>query len=348
MRDAHFCSCSLRSQTKMAKLAINGFGRIGRPAFKIAFEKDDLEIVAINDLTDLKTTAHLLKHDSSYGHYGRNVEINEENSELIVDGKKIKYLTEADPEKLPWHDLEVDVVLECTGIFNDRDGAQKHLMAGARKVILSAPPKGDIPVYIIGINENEYNSEKDNIISNGSCTTNCLAPMIKVLDDNFGVEKGFMTTTHSYTNDQRLQDLPHKDLRRARAAALNIIPTTTGAAKTVGKVMKHLAGQLDGISLRVPTPVVSIVDFICTLKKEATVEEINSAYKKAAEGELKGILNATEEELVSMDFKGDPHSGIVDLPLTMANGNMAKVVGWYDNEWGYSNRLVDMAEYISK
>jgi glyceraldehyde 3-phosphate dehydrogenase len=332
----------------MTKIAINGFGRIGRPSFKIAFEKDDLEIVAINDLTDLKTAAHLLKHDSSYGHYGRNVEINEASSELIVDGKNIKYLMEANPEKLPWHDLEVDVVLECTGIFNDRDGAQKHLMAGARKVILSAPPKGDIPVYIIGINENEYNSEKDNIISNGSCTTNCLAPMIKVLDDNFGVEKGFMTTTHSYTNDQRLQDLPHKDLRRARAAALNIIPTTTGAAKTVGKVMKHLAGQLDGISLRVPTPVVSIVDFICMLKKEATVEEINSAYKKAAEGELKGILNATEEELVSMDFKGDPHSGIVDLPLTMANGNMAKVVGWYDNEWGYSNRLVEMAEYISK
>jgi glyceraldehyde 3-phosphate dehydrogenase len=331
----------------MTKIAINGFGRIGRPSFKIAFEKEDLKIVAINDLTDLKTAAHLLKHDSSYGHYGRNVEIDEANSELIVDGKKIKYLMEANPEKLPWHDLGVDVVLECTGIFNDRDGAQKHLMAGARKVILSAPPKGDIPVYILGINESEYDSEKDNIISNGSCTTNCLAPMIKVLDDNFGVEKGFMTTTHSYTNDQRLQDLPHKDLRRARAAALNIIPTTTGAAKTVGKVMKHLAGQLDGISLRVPTPVVSIVDFICTLKKEATVEEINSAYKKAAGGELKEILNATEEELVSMDFKGDPHSGIVDLPLTMANGNFVKVVGWYDNEWGYSNRLVEMAEYIS-
>jgi len=330
----------------VTKIAINGFGRIGRPSFKIAFEKEGLEIVAINDLTDLKTAAHLLKHDSSYGHYGRNVEIDEVKSELIVDGKKIKYLMETDPEKLPWHDLGVDVVLECTGIFNDRDGAQKHLMAGARKVILSAPPKGDIPVYIIGINENEYNSEKDNIVSNGSCTTNCLAPMIKVLDDNFGVEKGFMTTTHSYTNDQRLQDLPHKDLRRARAAALNIIPTTTGAAKTVGKVMKHLAGQLDGISLRVPTPVVSIVDFICTLKKEVTAEEINAAYKKAAAGELKGILNATKEELVSMDFKGDPHSGIVDLPLTMANGNMAKVVGWYDNEWGYSNRLVELAELV--
>jgi glyceraldehyde 3-phosphate dehydrogenase len=332
----------------MARIAINGFGRIGRPSLKIALEKKDLEVVAINDLTDIKTAAHLLKYDSSYGQYGKNVEIDETNSDLIVNGKKIKYLMESDPEKLPWHDLSVDAVLECTGIFNDREKAQKHVLAGARKVILSAPPKGDIPVFILGINENEYDAEKDNIISNGSCTTNCLAPMIKVLDDNFGVEKGFMTTTHSYTNDQRLQDLPHKDLRRARAAALNIIPTTTGAAKTVGKVMKHLAGQLDGISLRVPTPVVSVVDFICILKKEASVDEINLAYKKAAIGELKGILNVTEEELVSMDFKGDPHSGIVDLPLTMVNGNMAKIVGWYDNEWGYSNRLVEITEYISK
>jgi glyceraldehyde 3-phosphate dehydrogenase len=332
----------------MARIAINGFGRIGRPSLKIALEKKDLEVVAINDLTDIKTAAHLLKYDSSYGQYGKNVEIDETSSDLIVNGKKIKYLMESDPEKLPWHDLSVDAVLECTGIFNDREKAQKHVLAGARKVILSAPPKGDIPVFILGINENEYDAEKDNIISNGSCTTNCLAPMIKVLDDNFGVEKGFMTTTHSYTNDQRLQDLPHKDLRRARAAALNIIPTTTGAAKTVGKVMKHLAGQLDGISLRVPTPVVSVVDFICILKKEASVDEINLAYKKAAIGELKGILNVTEEELVSMDFKGDPHSGIVDLPLTMVNGNMAKIVGWYDNEWGYSNRLVEITEYISK
>jgi glyceraldehyde 3-phosphate dehydrogenase len=332
----------------MAKMAINGFGRIGRPSLKIALEKEGLEVVAINDLTDIKTSAHLLKYDSSYGRYGHSVEIDEGSSEIIIGDKRIKYFSEPNPEKLPWADLGVDIVLECTGVFSDRESAQKHILAGARKVVLSAPPKGDIPVYILGINEKEYDSAKDNIISNGSCTTNCLAPMIKVLDDNFGVEKGFMTTTHSYTNDQRLQDLPHKDLRRARAAALNIIPTTTGAAKTVGKVMKHLAGQLDGISLRVPTPVVSIVDFICTLKKEVSVEQINEAFKKAAEGELKGILNATEEELVSMDYKGDPHSGIVDLPLTMANGNLAKVVGWYDNEWGYSNRLVEMAEYISK
>jgi len=332
----------------MTKIAINGFGRIGRPSFKIAFEKEGLEVVAINDLTDIQTAAHLLRHDSSYGAYGRAVEVDEAKSELIVADKHIKYFMEPDPEKLPWHELGVDIVLECTGIFEDREKAQKHLMAGAKKVVLSAPPKGDIPVYLMGVNEHEYDSRKDNIISNGSCTTNCLAPMIKVLDENFGVEKGFMTTTHSYTNDQRLQDLPHKDLRRARAAAQNIIPTTTGAAATVGKVFKHLAGQLDGISLRVPTPVVSITDFVCILKKEANVEEINSAFRKAAAGELAGILNVTDEQLVSMDFKGDPHSAIVDLPLTMANGNLVKVVGWYDNEWGYSNRLVEMAEYIAK
>ena len=329
----------------MIKIAINGFGRIGRPSFKIAFGKEDIEVVAINDLTDLKTAAHLLKYDSSYGIYDKDVSTDEKNSELIVDGTRIKFLSEPDPTKLPWKDLEVDAVLECTGIFNKKEEAEKHIKAGAKKVILSAPPKGDdVPVYLLGVNENEYQGEE--IISNGSCTTNCLAPMIKVLDDNFGVEKGFMTTTHSYTNDQRLQDLPHKDLRRARAAALNIIPTTTGAAKTVGKVIKHLAGNLDGISLRVPTPVVSVVDFICNLKKEATVEEINKAFKEASQNGLKNILAITEEELVSMDFKMNPASAIIDLPLTMANGNLIKVVGWYDNEWGYSNRLVEMAEYV--
>jgi glyceraldehyde 3-phosphate dehydrogenase len=330
----------------MTKIAINGFGRIGRPSFKIAFEKDDIEVVAINDLTDLKTAAHLLKYDSSYGTYGKDVSIDEENKELLVDGTRIKYLSEPDPLKLPWRELGVDVVLECTGVFEDKVSAGKHLEAGAKKVVLSAPAKDDTPIYLLGVNENEYQSEE--IISNGSCTTNCLAPMIKVLDDNFGVEKGFMTTTHSYTNDQRLQDLPHKDLRRARAAALNIIPTTTGAAKAVGKVLKHLQGQLDGISLRVPTPVVSIVDFICNLKKEATVEEINSAMKDASENGMKNILTVTEEPLVSMDYKGNNYSAIVDLPLTMTNGNLVKVVGWYDNEWGYSNRLVEMAEFVSK
>lgn len=330
----------------MIKLAINGFGRIGRPAFKIAFEKEDIEIVAVNDLADIKTVAHLLKYDSSYGKYGREVSVDEEKSEIIVDGTRIKYFSQQDPEKLSWREFGVDIVLECTGVFEDKEGAGKHLRAGAKKVILSAPPKDDIPVYLIGVNEREYDPEKDDIISNGSCTTNCLAPMIKVLDESFGVEKGFMTTTHSYTNDQRLQDLPHRDLRRARAAALNIIPTTTGAAKTVGKAIRHLEGRLDGISLRVPTPTVSIVDFICTLTKEATREEINNVFKDAAQNGLKDILSVTKEPLVSMDFKGDPHSAVVDLSLTMANGNLAKVVGWYDNEWGYSNRLVELAELV--
>ena len=329
----------------MIKIAINGFGRIGRPSLKIAFEKEDIEIVAINDLTDIKTAAHLLKYDSSYGRYRREVLVDEINGELIVEGTRIKYLSEPDPEKLPWKTLEVDVVLECTGAFDTLKTAGKHIQAGAKKVILSAPAKDDTPVYLLGVNENEYHGE--DVISNGSCTTNCLAPMIKVLDDNFGVERGFMTTTHSYTNDQRLQDLPHRDLRRARAATQNIIPTTTGAAKTVGKAIRHLDGKLDGISLRVPTPVVSIVDFICTLKKEVTAEVINQAFEEAAKNGLRHILNAEKEQLVSMDYKGDSHSAIVDLPLTMVNGNMAKVVGWYDNEWGYSNRLVEMAEYIS-
>ncbi len=325
----------------MAKLAINGFGRIGRPSFKIAFEKEGIEVVAINDLTDIKTAVHLLKYDSSYGKYDHEISADEKNSEIIVDGKRIKYLSECDPEKLPWGEMGVDVVLECTGVFETSEEAGKHIKTGAKKVVLSAPAKDDTPVYLLGVNEKDYKGEE--IVSNGSCTTNCLAPMIRVLDENFGVEKGFMTTTHSYTNDQRVLDLPHKDLRRARAAALNIIPTTTGAAKTVGKVLKHLEGKLDGIALRVPTPVVSITDFICVLKKETTKEKIIDAFKKSASN----ILGVTEEPLVSMDLKGDSHSVIVDLPLTMAQGNLVKVVGWYDNEWGYSNRLVEMAEYIS-
>lgn len=328
------------------KIAINGFGRIGRPALKVALEKNNLEVVAINDLTDDKTLAHLLKYDSLYGIYPKDVQAG--NGEIIVDGKKIKSLTESDPAKLPWRDLEVDVVLECSGVFTEKEKVQKHLEAGAKKVILSAPPKGEgVPVYLIGVNENELKPE-DDIISNGSCTTNCLAPMIKVLDDKFGVEKGFMTTVHSYTNDQRILDLPHKDLRRARAAAQNIIPTSTGAATTVSKAMKGLEGKLNGIALRVPTPVVSVTDFICILKKEATVDEINNAYREAASNYLKNILDVSEEELVSSDFRGNPASAIVDLPLTMAQGNLAKVVGWYDNEWGYANRLVEMAELISR
>jgi len=332
----------------MIKIAINGFGRIGRPSFKIAFEKEELEIVAINDLTDIKTAAHLLKYDSSYGCYDKEVTIDSEKSELVIDGTRIKYLSEPDPVKLPWRELGVDIVLECTGVFEDKESAGKHLEAGAKRVILSAPPKGDIPVYLLGVNEHEYDPARDQIISNGSCTTNCLAPMVKVLDENFEVERGFMTTTHSYTNDQRLQDLPHRDLRRARAAALNIIPTTTGAAKTIGKVLKNLDGKLDGISLRVPTPVVSIVDFICTVKKNPTIEEINGAFKESAQNGLRGIMSVEEQPLVSMDFKGNTNSAIVDLALTMVSENLVKVVGWYDNEWGYSNRLVEMAEYISK
>lgn len=323
------------------KIAINGFGRIGRPALKVALEKNNLEVVAINDLADDKTLAHLLKYDSSYGTYAKNIVA--KDGEIIVGGNSIKSFSEPDPLKLPWKDLGIDVVLECSGVFTDRESAGKHLEAGAKKVILSAPSKGDdIPVYLIGVNENELKPE-DNIISNGSCTTNCLAPMIRVLDEKFGVEKGFMTTVHSYTNDQRIQDLPHKDLRRARAAGQNIIPTSTGAAKTVAKAMKGLEGKLNGIAMRVPTPVVSVTDFVCILKKEAGAEEINGAYREAADSYLKNILAVSDEELVSMDFKGNPASAIVDLPLTMVNGNLVKVIGWYDNEWGYANRLVEMA-----
>ncbi|HOF42332.1 MAG TPA: type I glyceraldehyde-3-phosphate dehydrogenase [Candidatus Moranbacteria bacterium] len=330
----------------MLKIAINGFGRIGRPSLKIIFEKRNMDVVAINDLTDIETMAHLLKYDSSYGVYHRNVTVDKENSEIIVDGKSIKYFSEKDPLQLPWGEMGVDVVLECTGVFLDKKSSEKHIMAGAKKVVLSAPPKDGTPVYLLGVNEKEYKGEQ--IISNGSCTTNCLAPMIKVLDDLCGVEKGFMTTTHSYTNDQNLLDLPHKDMRRARSAALSIIPTTTGAAKTVGKVIPHLEEKLDGIAFRVPTPVVSIVDFICTVQSSKTVEEINEAFIEASKESLKNILGATEEKLVSMDYKMNPLSAIVDLPLTMSQGNLVKIVGWYDNEWGYSNRLVEMAEYISK
>jgi len=326
------------------KIAINGFGRIGRPSLKIALEKG-IEVVAVNDLTDIKTAVHLLKHDSSYGNYEKSVEIDEANSEIIIDGKKIKYLSEPEPKKLPWGEMGIDVVLECTGVFNTTEKAQAHIDAGAKKVVMSAPAKDDTPTYLLGVNEKDYQGEA--IISNASCTTNCLAPMIKVLDDAFGVEKGFMTTIHSYTNDQRVLDLPHKDLRRARTAALNIIPTTTGAAKAAGKVLSHLNGKLDGIAMRVPTPVVSIVDFICNVKKETTLEEVKEAFKNAADGEMKGILKATEELLVSMDYKGNPNSVIVDLPLTMVDGTLVKVVGWYDNEWGYSNRLVEMADYVN-
>jgi len=330
----------------MIKLAINGFGRIGRPVLRRIIDKHpNIEVVAINDLTDVVTSAHLLKFDSTYGRY--NKEVGADGDSLVIDGKKIKVLAEKDPAKLPWKDLGVDVVLECTGLFTKIVDAKKHIDAGAKKVVLSAPSDSpEIPTYLLGVNADKYQGET--IISMGSCTTNCLAPIVKILNDAFGIENGFMTTVHSYTNDQRILDLPHKDPRRSRAAAQNIIPTTTGAAKTVAKAIKELEGKLDGISLRVPTPVVSITDFICNLSKPATAEEINKLFIAAAAGKLKGILNTTDENLVSMDFKGDSHSSIVELPLTMVNDKLVKVVSWYDNEFGYACRLAEMGEYVAK
>ncbi|MGC9049178.1 MAG: type I glyceraldehyde-3-phosphate dehydrogenase [Patescibacteria group bacterium] len=331
----------------MIKIAINGFGRIGRPTFRLALNSKILDIVAINDLTDTKTLAHLLKYDSLYGQFEREVSYDNEN--LIVDGKKYHVYAEKDPINLPWKELDIDIVLESSGVFTDREGAEKHLKAGAKRVIISAPPKDrGIPTYILGVNEEKFNPKEDLIISNSSCTTNCLAPVVKVLHDAFRIEYGFMTTVHAYTNDQRLLDLPHKDLRRARAAAQNIIPTTTGAAKSVVEAIPELKGRLDGISLRVPVPTVSIVDFICNVSKKTTIEEVNNVFKKMAEGKLKGILAVTDEPLVSSDFKGDSHSAIVDLSLTMVNEKLVKVVAWYDNEWGYACRYVEMAEYVGK
>ncbi|MFA6145921.1 MAG: type I glyceraldehyde-3-phosphate dehydrogenase [Patescibacteria group bacterium] len=331
----------------MIKIAINGFGRIGRPSFRIASKSKNIEIVAINDLTDTKTLAHLLQYDSLYGKFDKKV--SEDGKNLIVDGKKIPVFAEKDPALLPWKKLGVDVVLECTGFFTDYQGAKKHLEAGAKRVIISAPPKNsDIPTYVLGVNEEKFDSKKDFIISNGSCTTNCLAPIAKILNDNFKIKRGFMTTIHSYTNDQRLLDLPHKDLRRTRAAAENMIPTTTGATKSVAVVIPDLAGKLDGISLRVPTPVVSVVDFICSVEKATTIAEVNNKFIAATKGKLKGILNTSDELLVSSDFRGDSHSAIVDLPLTMVKDDLIKVMAWYDNEWAYSCRYVEMAEYMGK
>lgn len=327
----------------MAKIAINGFGRIGRQTFKRILEMyPDLDIVCINDLTDTETLAHLLKHDSNYGGFGKEVKVGKDS--IVVGDKEYKVTAEADPAKLPWKKLGVDIVLECTGFFTDQ-GASKHIKAGAKKVIVSAPGK-DMPGFILGVNEDKYDGKAE-VMDMGSCTTNCLATMAKVLQDNFGIVKGFMTTIHSYTNDQRILDLPHKDLRRARAAALNIIPTSTGAAKSIGKMMPELDGKLDGISMRVPTPVVSILDLIVEVQKPTTKEEVNSAFKKAAES-MKGILRVEEEPLVSMDFKEDSHSSIVDLGETMVKDNLVKVVGWYDNEWGYSCRLADFTNFVAE
>jgi len=331
----------------MIKVAINGFGRIGRQVFKIIdFGKFDLEVVAINDLTDSKTLAHLLSYDSSYGGYGKEI-IADEISITVVK-KKFLVLAEKDPEKLPWKDLGVDIVLECTGLFTDDAGARRHITAGAKKVIVSAPCK-DLAGFVLGVNADTFDPSKVDVMDMGSCTTNCLAPIAKVLNDEFGIEKGFMTTVHSYTNDQRILDLPHKDLRRARAAAMNIIPTSTGAAKAIGKMIPELNGKLDGIAVRVPTPVVSLLDLIVEVKRPTTKAEVNEAFKKAAASKnFKGILRVEEQPLVSMDFKGDTYSSIVDVEETMVKDNMVKVVGWYDNEWGYSTRLAEFAEFVGK
>ena len=324
---------------KKIKVAINGFGRIGRLTFRRLLEKDNVEIVAINDLTDNATLAHLLKYDSVHGRF--NGTVSSDADSITVNGKAIKSFAERDPKLLPWASLGIDVVLESTGRFIDQDGAGQHLTAGARKVIISAPAKGDIPTVVLGVNDETLTDEMT-IISNASCTTNCLAPMAKVLDDNFGIEKGFMTTVHAYTADQNLQDAPHSDLRRSRAAAYSIIPTSTGAAKAVGLVLPHLKGKLDGNAMRVPTPDGSVTDFTALLKRDATVAEINAALKAAADGPMKGILEYTTDEIVSIDIIGNPHSCILDSNLTTAMGNLVKVVGWYDNEFGYSSRAADL------
>ena len=323
------------------KIGINGFGRIGRLVFRVAEARGDIEIVQINDITDAKTLAHLLKYDSVHRKYGKSVTA--EGDSLVVDGKKIKISAEKDPAALPWGDLGVDVVVESTGVFRTRDAIAKHLQAGAKKVILTVPAKDEIDsTIVLGVNDDDLKAEHQ-IVSNASCTTNCLAPIVKVLNDTFGVERGLMTTVHAYTNDQRMLDLPHKDLRRARAAAMSVIPTTTGAAKAVGKVIPELNGRLDGFAMRVPTPDGSVVDLTAVLKKKTTVEEINKAVKDAAEGPMKGILEYTEDPIVSMDVVGNPKSSIFDALSTMVmDGNLVKVVSWYDNEWGYSNRVVDL------
>jgi len=333
----------------MVKVGINGFGRIGRQVFKAMRDMygDFLEVVAVNDITSPDILAHLLRYDSNYGHFNGTVEV--QGSSLVVDGKEVRVFAEKDPANLPWKDLGVQLVVESTGVFTDATKAAAHLQAGARKVIITAPAKNEDITIVLGVNEDQYDPEKHHIVSNASCTTNSVAPVAKVLHDNFGIEYGFLTTVHAYTNDQRILDLPHKDLRRARAAALSIIPTTTGAAKAVALVIPELKGKFDGIALRVPTPTVSISDFVITLQKPVTRDEVNAAFKAAAEGRLKGILGYTEEPLVSVDFKGDPRSGIVDGSLTMVIGERTvKVLVWYDNEWGYSVRVADLAALMAR
>lgn len=327
------------------KIGINGFGRIGRLVFRGAWGDPNLEIVAINDLTDAETLAHLLKYDSNHGIFQGEVSVDGDN--LVVDGKKIKVMAERDPKNLPWGELGVEYVVEATGIFRSREQAQWHIDAGAKKVIITAPAKNEDITIVMGVNEGDYKADEHHVISNASCTTNCLAPVAKLIDDNFGIKKGLMTTVHAYTTDQRILDLPHKDLRRARAAAENIVPTTTGAAAAVGLVLPNLKGKLDGFAIRVPVSTVSVVDLVVETEKPVTVEAVNAVLKEAAEGDLKGILGFEEAPLVSCDFKGNDNSSIVDAALTKTMGdNMLKVVAWYDNEWGYSMRVVDLIRYM--
>ncbi len=330
------------------KVGINGFGRIGRLVLRSALERgeSDIDFVAVNDLTDAATLAYLLKYDSNFGILSK--EVKAEGDSLVIDGKSVKVLSERDPSKLPWADLGVEVVVESTGFFRNAEAAGGHLRAGAKKVIISAPAKGDIATFVLGVNEEKYDPGKDNIVSNASCTTNCIAPVVKVIKDVFGVKKGLMTTIHSYTNDQRILDYPHADLRRARAAALSMIPTTTGAAKAVGLVIPELKGKLDGLAIRVPTPTVSIVDVVLQTEKETTVQEVNKILDQAAEGKLKGILGVSKEPLVSIDFKKNSLSSIVDAQQTFCFGDMVKILSWYDNEWGYSCRVVDLIKYMVK
>jgi glyceraldehyde 3-phosphate dehydrogenase len=329
------------------RVGVNGFGRIGRVFFRAALEAKDIEVVGVNDLADAKTLAHLLKHDSVHGNLA--AEVVAKDGAIFVNGHEVRVLALKDPGSLPWRELGVDVVVESTGLFVDTATASKHITAGAKKVIITAPAKDPDVTLVLGVNEGMYEPAKHRIVSNASCTTNCLATTAKVLDDAFGIKRGFASTVHSYTNDQKIHDFPHKDLRRARAAAVSMIPTTTGAAKAVGLVLPHLKGKLDGIAIRVPTANVSVVDLTVEVNKPASVQTINEAFREAAAGKLRGILDATDEELVSVDFNGNPHSSIVDLPSTaLVDGNMVKVLAWYDNEYGYSSRVRDLISFIGK
>jgi glyceraldehyde 3-phosphate dehydrogenase len=328
------------------KVGINGFGRIGRNFIRAAKRQGaDLDFVAVNDITDSKTLAHLLKYDSVLGTLDADVAVSDEG--IRVDGDELKVLAERDPGALPWKELGAEIVIESTGLFTDRESAQKHLEAGAQKVIVSAPAKGDDITIVLGVNQDDYDPATHHVISNASCTTNCVVPMASVVEEAFGIDRALMTTCHAYTNDQNLLDLPHKDLRRARAAAINIVPASTGAAKATSLAIPKLKGKMDGMAFRVPVPVGSVTDLVCLLEREATVEEINEAFRTAAEGRLRGILKYTEDPLVSSDIVGDPHSCVFDALSTMAIGNMVKVIGWYDNEWGFSNRLVELTQLVA-